>query len=97
MIFESSYYEGKAKEIQERERIISGIRGDILDRNGNVIAVNETAYNISVIHNQISDEEKVIEVLSGELGIDEEKVRKRVEKVSSIEKIKNNVSTKKYI
>lgn len=92
MIFESSYYEGKAKEIQERKRIISGIRGDILDRNGNVIAVNETAYNISVIHNQISDEEKVIEVLSGELGIDEEKVRKRVEKVSSIEKIKNNVS-----
>lgn len=92
MIFKSSYYEGKAKEIQERERIISGIRGDILDRNGNVIAVNETAYNISVIHNQISDEEKVIEVLSGELGIDEEKVRKRVEKVSSIEKIKNNVS-----
>ena len=92
MIFESSYYEGKAKEIQERERIISGIRGDILDRNGNVIAVNETAYNISVIHNQISDEEKVIEILSGELGIDEEKVRKRVEKVSSIEKIKNNVS-----
>lgn len=92
MIFESSYYEGKAKEIQERERIISGIRGDILDRNGNVIAINETAYNISVIHNQISDEEKVIEVLSGELGIDEEKVRKRVEKVSSIEKIKNNVS-----
>ena len=92
MIFESSYYEGKAKELQERERIISGIRGDILDRNGNVIAVNETAYNISVIHNQISDEEKVIEVLSGELGIDEEKVRKRVEKVSSIEKIKNNVS-----
>lgn len=92
MIFESSYYEGKAKEIQERERIISGIRGDILDRNSNVIAVNETAYNISVIHNQISDEEKVIEVLSGELGIDEEKVRKRVEKVSSIEKIKNNVS-----
>lgn len=92
MIFESSYYEGKAKDIQERERIISGIRGDILDRNGNVIAVNETAYNISVIHNQISDEEKVIEVLSGELGIDEEKVRKRVEKVSSIEKIKNNVS-----
>lgn len=92
MIFDGSYYEGKAKEIQERERIISGIRGDILDRNGNVIAVNETAYNISVIHNQISDEEKVIEVLSGELGIDEEKVRKRVEKVSSIEKIKNNVS-----
>lgn len=92
MIFESSYYEGKTKEIQERERIISGIRGDILDRNGNVIAVNETAYNISVIHNQISDEEKVIEVLSDELGIDEEKVRKRVEKVSSIEKIKNNVS-----
>lgn len=92
MIFQSSYYEGKAKEIQERERVISGIRGDILDRNGNVIAANETAYNISVIHNQITDEEKVIEVLSNELGIDEEKVRKRVEKVSSIEKIKNNVS-----
>lgn len=84
-------YAQKSKELQERERIISAVRGDILDRNGIVIATNETAYNISVIHNQITDKEKVIQVLSENLNMDESEVRKRVEKVSSIEKIKNNV------
>lgn len=91
MLVKGNYYSKKADEIQERERDISGIRGDILDRNGNVIATNETACNISVIHNQITDMESVISVLSTELGMDEETVRKKVEKVTSIEKIKNNV------
>ncbi|WP_455720572.1 peptidoglycan D,D-transpeptidase FtsI family protein [Agathobacter sp.] len=91
MLVKGDYYSKKADEIQERERTLSGIRGDILDRNGNVIATNETACNISVIHNQITDMESVISVLSTELGMDEETVRKKVEKVTSIEKIKNNV------
>lgn len=84
-------YSQKSKELQERERTISAVRGDILDRNGIVIATNETAYNISVIHNQITDEDKVIKVLSENLNMDEAEVRKKVEKVTSIEKIKNNV------
>lgn len=92
MIVKGDYYSKKADELQERERELSGIRGDILDRNGSVIATNETACNISVIHNQITDMESVISVLSTELGMDEETVRKKVEKVTSIEKIKNNVS-----
>lgn len=91
MLVKGDYYSKKADEIQERERNISGIRGDILDRNGNVIATNETACNISVIHNQITDMESVITVLSTELGMDEETVRKKAQKVTSIERIKNNV------
>lgn len=92
MLIEGDYYSQKAQELQERERQISPIRGDILDRNGIVIATNETACNISVIHNQITDENAVVEALSKELGMEKETVRKKVEKVTSIEKIKNNVS-----
>lgn len=91
MIAKGGYYSKKANELQERERDIGGIRGDILDRNGIVIATNETACNISVIHNQITDMEAVISMLVNELGMDEETVRAKVEKVTSIEKIKNNV------
>ena len=92
IIVKGEYYSKKARALQERERAITGIRGDILDRNGSVIATNETACNISVIHNQITDEEAVIRTLSTELSMDESKIRKKVEKVTSIEKIKNNVS-----
>lgn len=92
ILVKGDYYSKKARALQERERTIAGIRGDILDRNGSVIAANETACNISVIHNQITDEETVIRTLSTELSMDESKIRKKVEKVTSIEKIKNNVS-----
>ena len=90
ILVKGEYYSKKARALQERERTIAGIRGDILDRNGSVIAANETACNISVIHNQITDEEAVIRTLSTELSMDESKIRKKVEKVTSIEKIKNN-------
>jgi stage V sporulation protein D (sporulation-specific penicillin-binding protein) len=91
MIFESEKYSTKAQELHERERKIKALRGRILDRNGVILASNKTVCTISVIHNQISDPENVIRVLSAELGMEEEAVRKRVEKVSSIEKIKTNV------
>lgn len=68
-----------------------------MDRNERIIATNETAYNISVIHNQITDKEAVISVLSSELSIDEKTIRSKVDKVTSIEKIKNNVSKKQAI
>ena len=92
ILVKGEYYSKKARALQERERTIAGIRGDILDRNGSVIAANETACNISVIHNQITDEEAVIRTLSTELSMDESKIRKEVEKVTAIEKIRNNVS-----
>ena len=91
MCFKQEYYTEKAIEIQQRERSIKAARGEILDRNGVILATNEPVCTISVIHNQITDEEKVIFVLCEELGLSEEYVRKRVEKVSSIEKIKSNV------
>ena len=92
MIFKSDYYSEKAVELHERERSIKAQRGRILDATGKVLADNETVCTISVIHSQITDEEQVIEVLQKELSLSEEYVRKRVEKVSSIEKIKSNVS-----
>ena len=92
MVFRSEYYSAKAQELHERERDIKAARGKILDINGEVLASNRSVCTISVIHSQIEDAEKVIEVLSKELEIDEETVRKRVEKFSAIERIKSNVS-----
>ncbi len=92
MVFESEYYSQRALELHERERSIKAARGEILDRNGKILASNRTVCTISVIHSQITDEEAVIELLCKELELSEETVRKRVEKVSSIEKIKSNVS-----
>ena len=91
MIFRSEYYTQKAKELHERERSIKAARGRIIDANGKILADNKTVCTISVIHNQITDPEKVIDVLCRELELSEEYVRKRVEKYSSIEKIKSNV------
>ena len=91
MIFCSEYYGVRAENLHERERDIKAARGNIYDRNGVVLAENKTVCPISVIHSQIEDPEKVIAVLTKELGMSEETVRKRVEKVSSIERIKTNV------
>ncbi len=92
MIWRSDYYGEKATQLHERERSIKAARGQIVDCNGTVIADNKSVCTISVIHNQIEDPDRVVEVLSEVLGISEETVRKRVEKYSSIERIKSNVS-----
>lgn len=91
MVAKADYYEKKATELHERERSIKAARGKILDCNGTVLADNRTVCTVSVIHNQIEDKEKVIEVLCTELGLSEQYIRKRVEKYSSIERIKSNV------
>lgn len=91
MIFDAAYYQQKAKTLHERERKIKAARGEIIDRNGKVLATNKAVCTISVIHSQITDPERVIQVLADELGIEKEMIRKRVEKVSSREKIKTNV------
>ena len=91
MVFCSEYYGKKAEDLHERERDIKAARGKIIDATGTVLATNRTVCTISVIHSQLEDPEKVIEVLSRELNMEEEAVRKRVEKVSSIERVKSNV------
>lgn len=91
MIFESEYYQELAQDLHERERSIKAARGKIVDASGTVLATNRTVCTISVVHSQIEDPERVIEVLSSELGLSEETVRERVEKYSSIERIKTNV------
>lgn len=91
MVNRADYYGEKAKEVHQRQRTVKAARGIIYDRNGVAIASNKPVSTISVIHNQIQNPEKVIRVLSELLELPEEKVRKRVEKVSSIEKIKSNV------
>ena len=92
MVFQSQYYSKKAEDLHVRERYIKAKRGKILDRNGVILADNVTVCNISVIHNQIKEREKVIDVLYKELNLSREYVEKRVDKVTSIEKIKSNVS-----
>ena len=91
MGFRSDYYYEKAEELHERERDIKAARGEILDAKGNVLAANKTVCTVSVIHSQIKDPEKVIRLLVSELGLSEETVRKKVEKISSIERIRTNV------
>lgn len=94
MIFCSEYYGRKAEDLHERERDIKAARGEIIDRNGVVLAENKTVCTISVIHSQVKEPELVILMLAKELEMDEAEVRKRVEKVSSIERIKTNVDKK---
>lgn len=91
MIFDAAYYQELAEDLHEREREIKAARGEIVDRNGVVLATNETVCTISVIHSQIENEEEVIRILASELELDEDDIRKKVEKVSSMEKIKTNV------
>lgn len=91
MVFRSDYYSEKADDLHEREREIKAARGKILDANGTVLAANRTVCTISVIHSQIEEPEEVISMLVKELGISEETARKRVEKNSSIERVKANV------
>ena len=91
MVFQSEYYTLKARELHERERSIKAARGRIIDANGKILADNKTVCTVSVIHSQIKDADRVTAILSKELGLSEEYVRKRVEKYSSIEKIKSNV------
>ena len=91
MVVCSEYYGEKAEDLHERERDIKAARGKIIDATGTVLATNRTVCTISVIHSQIKEPEEIIRVLAKELEMDEEAVRKRVEKVSSIERVKSNV------
>ena len=91
MIVQSDYYGKKAQALHERERSIKAARGKIVDRNGIVLADNRSVCTVSVIHSQIRDPERVIAELAELLELPEDSVRKRVEKVSSIERISSNV------
>ena len=92
MVFRASHYAELAVEVEQRERHIKAARGRIIDRNGTILASNKTVCTISVIHSQIQDEDKVIACLSKQLEMDKEEIAKKVQKNSSIEKIKSNVS-----
>jgi len=91
MVVRSDYYAQKADDLHERERDIKAARGKIIDSKGVVLADNRAVCTISVIYSQIKEPDKVIAMLVKELGIDEETARKRVEKRSSIERVKTNV------
>ena len=91
MVFDAEYYQKRAEDLHKRERKIKAARGEIVDRNGVVLATNKTVCTISVIHSQIKEPARVTEILAKELEMDQAEVRKRVEKVSSMEKVKTNV------
>lgn len=91
MVFDAEYYQKRAEDLHKREREIKAARGEIVDRNGVVLATNKTVCTISVIHSQIKEPERVTEILAKELEMNQAEVRKRVEKISSMEKVKTNV------
>ena len=91
MINQSQYYEDLANQLHERERSIKAARGQIIDSNGVVLATNKTVCTISVIHSQITEPDKVVNMLTKELGISRDEAEKKVSKISSIERIKSNV------
>ena len=91
MVFQANHYAALAEDVEQRERKVKAARGRIIDRNGIVLASNKTVCTISVIHSQIKEPEKVIALLTEKLGISEQTVRKKVEKISSIERIRTNV------
>ncbi len=91
MILCSEHYTELATQLHERERDIKAARGRIIDSTGTVLADNKTVCTISVIHSQLEEPEKVIDMLCRELGLSEEYVRKRVEKYSARERIRSNV------
>ncbi len=91
MVVQSDYYAAKAEDLHQRERSIKAARGVIYDRNGDILAANETVCTISVIHNQIEDPERVTEVLAEELGMDPAKIRAAVDKYTAREIIRTNV------
>lgn len=94
MIIQSDYYAKKAEQLHERERDIKAARGRILDCKGEILADNKAVCTISVIHSQIKEPEKVVEMLYKELGISVEEAQKRVRTVSAIERVKTNVDKK---
>ena len=91
MVFDAEYYQKRAEDLHKRDRKIKAARGEIVDRNGVVLATNKTVCTISVIHSQIKEPERVTEILAKELEMNQTEVRKRVEKISSMEKVKTNV------
>ena len=91
MVLSSEELSEKALGVEQRERSIKAARGIIYDRNGVVLADNQPVCTISVIHSQVTEPEKVIKLLSEKLSMDEAEIRKKVEKISSREKIKSNV------
>ncbi len=94
MGFRSDHYYAKAQDLHERERAIKAARGKILDAKGKVLASNKTVCTVSVIHSQIREPEKITALLTQKLEMSEEAVRKKVEKVSSIERMRTNVEKK---
>lgn len=92
MMQRGDYYSQKARQLQERERCIKAPRGKILDRYGVVLADNEPVYTVSVVHNQITDPNRVVELLSDKLEMDKETLKTKIDKVTALEKIKGNVS-----
>ncbi len=91
MVYQSEYYTEMASQLHQRERYIKAARGNIYDASGTLVAANRTVCTISVIHNQIQDEEKVVSTLAQMLDLEEAEVQKKVEKYSAREIIKTNV------
>ena len=90
-IVEGQKLQTLAKEQQTRNRTIAPTRGNIYDRNLNVLAKSASVATIGVVHAQVEDPERVAKVLSEHLNMDYEEVYKKVTKVVAFVRIATKV------
>lgn len=86
-IVNHEFYEEKAIEQQTRDVTVSANRGTIYDSDGNILAISATVQNVilsprDVLANAM-DKNLIADGLSEILGIDREKIMKRLEKTNS--------------
>lgn len=77
----------KALSLWEREFTIAGLRGSILDKNGNVLAHDIPSTSVMVVPAQIKDVDMTAEKLSDVLGADKAKIKTTISKHVSTQKI----------
>lgn len=90
-LVEGEKLQSLAKEQQTRDRTIAPTRGNIYDRNFNILAKSASVATIGVVHAQVTDPERVAKVLSEHLNLDYEETYKKVTKSVAFMRIATKV------
>lgn len=86
-VFDYKKLSSLANDLWSRDLPVEASRGQILDRNGVVLADNLTTTSLVLVPNQIKDKDKTTKELAKILNVTEKEMRKHVEKVTSIERV----------
>lgn len=86
-VFQYNKLNTLAENLWSRNLPITADRGNILDRNGKVLATNITTTSLVLIPNQIEDKERVSKDIADILGVSYESIYEHASKRSSIERV----------